>query len=262
MGPAARARAEGRSYNIRLERNAMTPLANDDGSPRGKLPSAYLPVLNPCQVCPARCCRLNVKLSLPDAIHYCNTLGLPFFAGLTLVPSDHPAHAFKLERDPRVHPNEEGWLGRCEIQLRRRADGSCHGLTDIGGYERCAIYDARPSMCRLYPMVWTSDVAKGSPGMILCPVPYAVTESEEQKFLRDIEHSIDRWEMHDDIVAEWNASTPEGGPSVDSFLQFAISRAAERMGGVPYASIVARATSHQRLYEAMIASRVVKPRNR
>jgi Fe-S-cluster containining protein len=259
MGPAARARAEGRPYNVKLERNAMTPLVHDDGTPRSKAHGPYLPVLNPCQVCPARCCRLNVKVSLGDAVHYCRTLGLPFFSGLTLVPSNHLTHAFRVERDPRVNPSEEGWLGTCEIQLRRRADGSCHGLVDIGGFERCSIYEARPSLCRLYPMVWSSDVAKGSPGMILCPVPYGVTAAEEREFVRNIENSIERWETHDDIVAEWHDLSPPEGRTVEAFMMFAIPRAAEAMG-VSADGILAHGSANYRLYEAMIKSGVVKPK--
>lgn len=262
LGPAARAKAEGRPYNVTILKNAMTPFANDDGTPRGKIPLPYLPVLDACNLCPSRCCRLNVKISLPDAIEYCTTLGVPFFAGLTLAPSAHEAHAFRVERDARVNPDHEGWLGTAEIQLRRRADGSCHALVELNGYERCGVYAARPSLCRLYPFSWTSDVARGSPGMILCPVPYGITEAAERQFLRDVERSIEGWELHDDVVAEWNARelAPEAR-TVEAFLLFAIPRTAELLGGaIPVDTILARGSPPQRLYEAMTRSNVVRPR--
>jgi Fe-S-cluster containining protein len=259
QGPAAKARAEGRDYNIKLLRNAMAPLANDDGTPRRPGPAPYLPVLKACDICPGRCCRLNVKVALPDAIHYCTTLGLPFFAGLTFAPSTHPAHAFKVERDPRVNPEKEGWLGQCEIQLRRREDGSCHALTNVGGYERCGVYAARPSLCRLYPFIWNSDVANGNPGMVLCPVPYAVTEAEERKALKDIERSIESWELHDDIVAEWHSKPLEQtARTPEAFLMFAIPRTAEILG-VSYGEMLAGGTPNSRLFDQMVKSGVVRP---
>jgi Fe-S-cluster containining protein len=261
LGPAARARREGRDYNIKIMRNAMAPLANDDGTPRNRGPAPYLPVLQACDICPGRCCRLNVKVSLPDAIHYCTTLGLPFFAGMMLVPSPHAAHAFKVERDPRVNPETEGWLGTCEIQLRRKEDGSCHALTNIGGYERCGVYAARPSLCRLYPFIWTSDVAKGNPGMILCPVPYAVTEAEERKALKDIERSIENWELHDAIVAEWHAQEPPQGRTVEAFLCFAVPRTASILG-IAYGEMLAPGAPNQRLFDAMLRSGVIRPSKR
>jgi len=184
-GPAARAKAAGKSYNVKLLPHAFTPLAHDDGTPRSKI-QPYLPVLQTCEVCPARCCRFNVKVSLADAVHYCTTLGVPFFEGMHLVPSDHKHHSFEVERDPILNPEEEGWTGRAEIQLRRKEDGSCHALVEIGGYERCGVYEARPTLCRLYPMSWTSDVAKGGPAVVVCPVPYGVTEASERQFVHDV----------------------------------------------------------------------------
>jgi Fe-S-cluster containining protein len=259
QGPAARARAEGRAYNLRILKSAMTPFANADGTLRAGSFAPYSPVLHACDLCPARCCRLNVKISLADAIHYCRTLGLPFFAGMTIVPSTHEAHAFRVQRDPRVIPASDGWIGTGEIQLKRKDDGSCHALVSIGGYERCGVYSARPSLCRLYPFSWTSDVAKGSPGMILCPVPYGITEADEQQFLRDVERSIENWELHDDVVAEWHAlDLPEEERTIEAFLLFAVPRTAEVLG-VSYDGILARGAPHERLYESMVKSGVVRP---
>lgn len=237
----------------------MTPLVNDDGSPRSKIPTPYLPVLNACTICPGRCCRLNVKLSLRDAVHYCHTLGVPFFSGLTLTPSTHEAHAFSIARDPRINPDARGWTGTVEIQLRRKEDGSCHALVNVGGYDRCGVYAARPSICRLYPMAWSSDVAKGNPGMILCPVAYGVTEAEERKFLSDIEASIEGWEEHDDLVIEWHETTKPEERTVERFLNFAIPKAAASLG-VPWENILARGTPEERLFKAMAGSRATKPK--
>jgi Fe-S-cluster containining protein len=254
LGPAFRARAEGRSFNVKIMPSAYVPKVGDDGRPLSRI-QPYLPVLGACELCPARCCRLNVKVSLPDAIHYCRTLSLPFFAGMTFVPGDHAAHSFILERDDRIVPAGDGWGGRAEIQLRRQESGACHALVVIGGYERCGVYAARPSLCRLYPVTWTSDVARGGPEAVLCPVPYGYTEGDERQFLADIEVSIERWEIHDDVIAAWNGSAEPR--TVESFLGFALPRAAERMG-VEAPSILAEGFPEQRLYHQMVGSKVLK----
>jgi Fe-S-cluster containining protein len=255
LGPAFRARSEGKPFNIKLQMSAYVPKVGDDGKPLSRI-APYLPVVGACQLCPARCCRLNVKVSLPDAIHYCKTLGVPFFTGMTFVPSDHKAHSFLIERDPRVVPAENGWAGRAEIQLRRQEDGACHALLRTGGYERCGVYDARPSLCRLYPMSWTSDVAQGGPEAVLCPIPYGYTDADERKFLRDAEQSIERWEIHDDVVLAWHQQTPEAR-TLRAFLEFAIPTAAARMGVDP-TGVLADGWPEQRLYEQMIACKVIK----
>lgn len=245
---------------MKLLRSAMTPLANADGSLRHAGAAPYQPVLDACSLCPARCCHLNVKVSLPDAIRYSTILDLPFFAGMTVVPSDHATHAARVVRDVRLIPEEQGWLGAIELQLRRTSSGACHALTDIGGYLRCSAYAARPSICRLYPYTWTSDVAKGSPGVILCPVPYAITPSAEAEALRAIERSIEDWELHDDVVAEWHAAPiDDTARTIDAFLAFAIGRAAEKMG-VNAQITLAKGTPQERLYGAMVASGVIRKR--
>jgi Fe-S-cluster containining protein len=256
LGPAFRARAEGRPFNVKLQSSAYVPKVGPDGKPISKI-VPYLPVLGACQLCPSRCCRLTVKVSLPDAIHYCTTLGVPFFAGMTLIASDHRAHAFSVERDARIVDEQNGWHGKAEIQLRRQEDGACHALLRLGGYERCGVYDARPSLCRLYPMTWTSDVAQGGPEAILCPIPYGYTDDDERRFIRDAELSIERWEIHDDVVLAWHQHEPPEGRTVRAFLEFAIPRAAERMGIEP-AGVLAEGWPEQRLYEQMVEAKVMK----
>lgn len=252
LGPAARARAEGRPYHVAITRSAMTPLVNDDGSPRGNFPLPCLPVMGACEVCPARCCRLRVSVSLLDAVLYGHALGVPVLAGIIVGASDHRSHAFSLAPDPRIEPGENGFAGRAELFLRRRGDGACHGLIDVGGHERCGVYTARPSVCRLYPFSWTSDVARGGPGSVRCPVPYGVTEDEERRALREIEVSIERWEAHDDLVLEWEARDVEAR-TIEAFLTFALPRAAER-AGVPPARVLIADTPEARLAAAIASS--------
>lgn len=242
------------SEKVEILRHAMTPRTDPEGRPLTKI-LPYLPKKDPCLLCPAKCCKLVVKVSVPDALHYCRTLGVPFFAGLILAPSADPKRGFLLERDPRLIRPEDGWPGRVEIQLRRQENGYCHGLIDVGGYERCGVYGARPSFCRTYPVSWTAETVEGGPPAILCPVPYAVTPEAEAKFLADIQAQIDSWALHDRLVAEWNqAEIPSR--TVEVLLDFVLPKAAAILGG-SLDGVLAIGDVSQRLYDVMIEAKVL-----
>ena len=253
-GPALRARQEGRRFGVRLLHQAFVPRIDESGRPRSKLghPDA---ITGPCRICPARCCSMVVRLALPEGIHLSRTLQVPFFSALTLVASDHPYHAFRLDPDPRWVANDGPWSGRAELALRRREDGSCHALVEIGGYLRCGIYAARPSFCRTYPVKWTSDVAEGGPVRVVCPIPYGVSDAEALLLEQEIERSIEGWELHDDVVDVWNRGP---GPfTAEAFVAFAVPRVAREMGiEVPDALVYGTPT--ERLDEAMHRSPLVR----
>ena len=233
----------------------FTPLADAEGRARSRL-VPYPPVLGACNLCPARCCRLHVKLSVPDAVHFAATLGLPLFAGIRLVASEDPEHAFRLDRDPRVVAPEAPWPGTAELELARRPDGGCHALVQVGEHERCGVYGARPSFCRTYPATWRGPTVEGGPKVIMCPVPYGIDPAEEARLRADIARSIRLWGLHDAWAAEWNAT--EGPHTVEAFLRFAVPRAAEALG-VTADGVLAEGHREQRLYDAMLASKVVAP---
>lgn len=233
----------------------FTPLADAEGQPRSRL-VPYRPVLGACNLCPARCCRLHVKLSVLDAVHFAVTLGVPLFAGLRPVASEDPEHAFRLDRDPRVVPEDAPWPGTAELELLRRPDGGCHALVQVGEHERCGVYGARPSFCRTYPVAWRATKMEGGPKVIMCPVPYGVDPDEEARITADVARSIRLWGAHDALVAEWNAGP---GPfTVEAFAAFAVPRAAEVLG-VSAAQVLAQGNREQRLYDAMLEAKVVKP---
>lgn len=236
---------------ITLELTAYTPRTDAEGRPeRRVLP--HLPVINPCRTCPARCCKMTVQVSLPDVLVYCHTLQVPFFAGVTVVPGQHPEHAFALGPDPRFVRGEEAWPGSGELQLRRREDGRCHGLVDVGGYERCGVYEARPSTCRVYPVMWSGGGARGGPAALVCPVPYAVTPGEEARLLADARRARDAWALHAEVVRAWNQNAPEAA-SVEDFLRFAVPRVAERLG-LPWQEILASGSPDERLWASMVSA--------
>jgi hypothetical protein len=90
--------------------------------------------------------------------------------------------------------------------------------------------------------------------MVLCPVPYGVTEAEERQFLRDAESWIEGWKEHDAIVAEWHQTTSAEERTAEKFLEFAIPKTAAMMN-LPWANILARGTPEQRLFHQIAASR-------
>lgn len=260
-GKAKRAKSEApsepvRKYNLKIYRNAMTPLCTEDGTKRQFGP--YNPVVDACEICPARCCRLTVKVNLPDAIEFCETLGLPFFAAFRFVAGGGE-RAFEVEFDGRVvaDKKEDEWPGNAEIALRRKDDGSCSMLMNHNGYERCGVYSVRPSTCQLYPLTWTSDVARGGPALVMCPVPYGVTPAQEEAFFAAAECSIERWQVHDRVLDEWKAFEPEGGRTAEAFVMFAVPRAAELMD-FGTAKVLKPGSPFERLQEAMIAAGVIR----
>lgn len=231
--------------DLRLTRNAFAPLVEADGTPRTKI-LPYQPVVDACSVCPARCCRLHVKVSLPDAVVWCKTLQVPFFAGMVVVPTEPHEHSFALAD------------GHAEIELARREDGGCKALIDLGGYERCGAYGARPSGCRTYPVGWESEETRGGPATIVCPVPYGIRPDEERQFVADVETAIERWRIHDEIVTAWNDDDTIEDRSAETFLSYALERAGRLMGE----AVAIRLSAHpdERLYEAMKHAGMVKDR--
>lgn len=235
---------------------AYTPRTDEAGKPvRKVLP--YQPTVNPCRFCPGKCCHLNVKISLPEAVRYTAIYQLPFFSAISIVPSTHERRSIRLDRDPRFVDPVDGWQGRAELQLRRSESGACHALVDANGFKRCGIYPVRPSLCRLYPFSWESEDARGGPEMIMCPTPYALTPSAEKQFLEDVEEGLQMWARHEEVVQAWNArSGPEW--TVEAFLEFAVPQTAERLGLDPTWTL-SRGTADEQLMDQMVESGTLKP---
>lgn len=232
-------------YGIRLQPNPYTVRIDDDGNPRTPI-APYGAVAGACRLCPAKCCRSKVNVSLPDALRLSSTLGVPLFSLLTVVPSESE-HAFRLDADARW-ATAEPWAGRAELALKRLDDGRCRGLIEFDGYFRCGIYAARPSFCRTYPVRWSSNVAHGGPAVLHCPIPYGIDDAEAETLVMEIERQIDDWNTHDEIVAAWNASA---GPfTIEAFVEVAVTRAREATG-LHAPDALAPGTPDERLAQAM-----------
>lgn len=212
----------------------------------------YRPLRDACRLCPGRCCSTTVKLSLVDALVFCETLQLPLFAMLGIDQSAELPRSFALERDDRVSDPEDGWLGFGVLRLARREGGRCVGLMNVGGYERCSVYSARPSNCRLYPMAFEDeDGDRTGPTAILCPAPFAVPPEVAEVGERVVEEAQRNWTLHEEVIAEWNGAEVEDR-SLERAMQFLFERTAERLGRPLDPVVLAEGSAVERLQDELV----------
>ncbi|MBK8014275.1 MAG: YkgJ family cysteine cluster protein [Deltaproteobacteria bacterium] len=250
-----------RSYpGLRLINTAYTPLLDEAGVPVSRI-QPFRPVVQPCRLCPARCCRMRVVVSLWDAVRYASRLNIPLLAGITVGSSTHQTRGFRVARDARFAELNEYWSGPAELRLRSSEAGVCLGVVRLNGYERCGVYDARPSACRTYPLSWMTDTRQGGVELIRCPLPYGVTVSEGSQILQDIREGLDGWALHETIVEAWHGHAGDTLPSIEAFLEFAVPRVAGPMG-IDAAPLLEHRAPEARLRDAMVDARVVPDRSR
>lgn len=240
---------------VQIPMHAMTPKVDAKG--KLKHYSRFEPVDRACELCPARCCHLSVHVSLPEVLRLCSVLEVPFHAACAFVPGEGPrSFALDAKDDPRAGRYAEEWPGRGVLTLRRRESGACSYLVDVGGFWRCGIYELRPGTCRLYPLSWETEAARGGPPVVLCPIPYVVTPERERRLRRDIGQALEDWALHESIIAAWEARPPEASRRPDEFLRFALARAGERLSIDPSKALETR-DAGALLFQAMVDTKVV-----
>ena len=232
------------SSSFRIIHTPFVSVTDAQGRSQSKR-QPYRPMLDPCRLCPARCCHTEVKVSLPDVIRLCGTLKLPFFAAFVFEPSTNHRRGIRLAQDDRLSALDEEWTGLAEIRMRRRDNGGCFGLNDIGGYLRCGVYDARPMNCRLYPLSWEDDAGRFGPTSVLCPAPFAVTPEVARQAESDAATAHGYWSIHETAVARWNASTTEA--TVEAALPFLLTEVAAALDVQLDPVILIDGTPEQRL---------------
>lgn len=229
---------------LRILPSAMTPLCDEDGAPRRFAP--WKPVVDACSLCPARCCRMTVRASVADVVRFCGVLDIPWQAGFRLVPGEgEGAFAVEGPDGPR----------RLDFALHQKDNGDCANLVEHGGYWRCAVYAARPSACRLYPVAYETEDRRGGAGYVLCMVPYGITPSREAELEADIERSLDGWDLHREVHAAW--AEAEGPRDAGAMVQFVLQRAAEALGA-PTTTLLTSEGPEVRLAASMRAAGLVK----
>lgn len=207
---------------LRLTPHPLTPRCDENGVPTTKI-APYRPVVEPCAVCPAHCCHLRVKVAVDDAVALCRSIDVPLSAALVVRTVAPHEHSFAVEEDPRIQYAAVGWTGHAELELIHDPEtGRCNQLVDIGGYQRCGVYAARPTGCRTYPVGWATDTQRGGPGSVACPVAYAIRPEDERAFLGHVELALERWARHKAIVDAWNERDTH---PLDEFFVHALTEA-------------------------------------
>jgi Fe-S-cluster containining protein len=224
--------------------SSMTPLVNDRGDPysmESNDEQPLEPMIDQCEVCPAKCCAGIVILSLPDAIEFCQTLGVPFLSGLrfNFWQDVVTETAFPLDHDERISPESQPgqWTGKADITLPRNDDGICKFLVDMNGYKRCGVYAARPSGCRTYPLAFKRSGKRTGPQQIACSAPFGVTRKMENEYRIAAASSHKNWCVHSQVIKQWEAFEPEDGRTVENFLLYTIPLAA-RLSGLQYDKVL------------------------
>ena len=241
-----------------------TPLVDDRGHPRRSTDvysvgsgngQPLKPVKDQCDTCPAKCCHNRVVLSIPDAIEFCQTLGIPLLSALRFSPAPSESlKSFLLNHDSRLNPEckSSEWSGKADIILPMQNNKACGYLIDIRGYKRCGVYAARPSICRTYPMTFgfldeisgeiSPEISGENPGLVVksrvsCPAPFPVDAAMEKEFKKAALSSREKWLVHSQVVAEWEAFESEDGRTAENFLLFSIPRAAQLLG-LPFHKVI------------------------
>lgn len=230
-------------HQIRLLPQAMTPLCDEAGAPRGFAP--WKPVIDACSLCPARCCRMTVRCSVADVVRYCKVLDVPWQAGFRLVPGEGP-QTFDVATADGVRA--------VEFALHQAPGGDCANLVEHHGYWRCGAYDARPTPCRLYPVSYDAATRKGGAG-VLCLVPYGVTPEREAALKAEIARSIEGWTEHQRIADAWRAVV---GPRTEAAMaQFVLTEAAKAFGA-DASRLLASDSPQERLRQQMLGAGVLR----
>lgn len=151
----------------------------------------------PCERCDSRCCRTYiVPLNGIDIVRISLHLGTPISEWCVLEPiseqiSEYAYFSIRLTGETRY------------IVCLKRENGSCMFLQRSSLRAACGIYEARPGMCRSYPITYCAGSAEHTDGCI-CPERWALDFSDEAIFSRlyieynaafaDFKELTDLWE--------------------------------------------------------------------
>ncbi|HNW34662.1 MAG TPA: YkgJ family cysteine cluster protein [Candidatus Ozemobacteraceae bacterium] len=129
----------------------------------------------PCGRCDARCCRtFLVPLNGADIIRLSRHLAVPIGEWCVLEPisdatTEYTYFSIRLTGEERYIP------------CLNRENGSCIFLQRSSLRAGCGIYEARPGMCRSYPITFSSGKAEYMDGCI-CPERWQLEPADESAF--------------------------------------------------------------------------------
>lgn len=197
-----------RKASEQMEKEKIPPKTNfsrnlpADGNPSGA-PSPK--IVNSCKSCTARCCRvLSVVLTVPEAVRLVRASGkapqeiLEFTSGVDYRRTPHyPVLAF-----------ENGQLRDYFLVIRHSGEDCIFLGRDLA----CALYNDRPSVCRLYPFDLDGAEMKKR---ALCPVKFAKGEGMP-RIASALRADLIK---HGEIVRKWNVLHKEK-PTLEMFFAF------------------------------------------
>ncbi|NYZ77079.1 YkgJ family cysteine cluster protein [Candidatus Micrarchaeota archaeon] len=170
----------------------------------------------PCAECNARCCRnYTITITARDLlrlIDYTESFG---WIGTASAKGFDPAlaHSFTLFEN-----NKPGKFVLC---LKRDRKETC---VFLGKGNRCAVYAARPMVCRTYPFRKDEGSRLVYKKNYRCPVQWKITSTLRREFLKNLERQKKELAEYGRWCGEWNASVTEGR-DLASFIDFMISKA-------------------------------------
>lgn len=151
----------------------------------------------PCNRCDARCCRTYVvPLNGADIRRLSEHLRTPIHEWCVLEPLSEPIREYayfsiRLKGEERFIP------------CLKRENGACTFLRRSNPRAACGIHDARPGMCRSYPITFCSGKAEHTDGCI-CPERWELDVGEDILFhnlyiqynssFADFKETTDLWE--------------------------------------------------------------------
>ncbi len=129
----------------------------------------------PCDRCDARCCRTYiVPINGVDIQRLAAFLSTPLDDWCTLEPlsptiEEYGYFSFRLTGEGRF------------IVCIKRENGACVFFRRSTPHAACGIHDARPGMCRCYPVTFCSGKAEHTDGCI-CPERWELDKTDEAVF--------------------------------------------------------------------------------
>lgn len=129
----------------------------------------------PCERCDARCCRTYiVPLNGADILRLSKSLETSITDWCSLEPISEPIEEYsyfsiRLTGDERY------------VACLKRENDSCMFLQRSNLRTACGIHEARPGMCRSYPITFSSGKAEHTDGCI-CPERWLLDSADEALF--------------------------------------------------------------------------------
>lgn len=129
----------------------------------------------PCERCDARCCRTYVvPLNGRDLRRISEHLGTPFAEWCVLEPISAPIEEYAYF-SIRLTGQER------YVVCLKREDGACLFYRRSNPRAACGIHEARPGMCRSYPITFCSGKAEHTDGCV-CPERWVLDSADEAAF--------------------------------------------------------------------------------